>query len=100
MGLWEGIIVIVTIVAIAGVVEHWMKQKRLIAQAQAEQARLGAPGMADQVPHLLADMDRLKERVAVLEKLVTDPGHRLAAEIDQLRLTERQEDRPVDRSAA
>ncbi|MFN7176708.1 MAG: hypothetical protein ACK4MX_07435 [Thermaurantiacus sp.] len=95
MGLWEGIVVIVTIVAIAGVIEHWMKQKRLIAQAQAEQARLAAPGMADQVPHLLAEVDRLKDRVAVLEKVVTDPSHRLAAEIDSLRLIEQREERPA-----
>jgi hypothetical protein len=95
MGMWEGIVIIVTIAAIAGVAEHWMKQKRLIAQAQAEAARAAGGPMAGQVPHLLAEVDRLKDRVAVLEKLATDPGHRLAAEIDSLRLSDASRNRPA-----
>jgi ubiquinone biosynthesis protein UbiJ len=93
MGFWEAIVVGALIVAISGTVQHWMKQKRLIAQAQAEEAKASGGGMAGQVPHLLAEVDRLKDRVAVLEKVVTDPSHRLAAEIDGLRLADRREDR-------
>lgn len=94
MVVWEGIVAIVTIISISSMVEHWMKQKRLIAEARAEEAKAAGGGLSGQVPHLLAEIDRLKERVAVLEKVVTDPTHRLAAEIDSLRLEDQRADRP------
>lgn len=45
------------------------------------QARL----MAEENARLTQKVGRLEERIAVLERIVTDPAHRTAHEIEQLR---------------
>lgn len=45
------------------------------------QARL----MAEENARLTQKVGRLEERIAVLERIVTDPAHRTAREIEQLR---------------
>lgn len=57
-----------------------MRQIRLTRRDSAENARLGGENAS-----LRADMARLTERVAVLERIATDPAARTALEIEQLR---------------
>jgi hypothetical protein len=52
-----------------------------------QKAKLRAPGSSDTVENrrLEAEVTRLNERIAVLERLATDPSKRLADEIDSLK---------------
>ncbi|MBI1338971.1 hypothetical protein GC169_02005 [bacterium] len=52
-------------------------------------AQAGGQEMAEANAQLVRDVARLKERVGVLERLVTDPDARLSSEIEKLKQTER-----------
>lgn len=72
MGPFEMVVAIVFIVAVAGVMR----------------ARAGSSASneaEEQIVRLRAQVDRLNERVKVLEKLATDPSKRLSDEIERLR---------------
>lgn len=56
----------------------WMKLKQ-------RQMELDAQGIAEKAAQYAADKGRLEERVAVLERIVTDQGYSLAKEIESLR---------------
>ena len=59
---------------------YWIKHQQIkvrIAEAQG-----GAEAAANRVTQ--AELERLKERVAVLERLITDEDRRLASEIGRL----------------
>jgi hypothetical protein len=58
--------------------EAHLKSKRRLAEIQATSESV-------QVKALLKNVETLQERVAVLEKLVTDPSRRLAEDIERLR---------------
>lgn len=70
-------VVLIVLIVVAGRVlsgRRWSKVRRWEADAmEAENDRLKA------------EVDRLADRVAVLEKLATDPSRRLGDEIDALR---------------
>ncbi len=72
MNMWLAIVVIVAIVACADTLKK-------TAQAKAKQA-LGE-GESEE---LLARIDKLEERVRVLERIVTQEGHSLRREISNL----------------
>jgi hypothetical protein len=56
----------------------WMKMKE-------RQMELDAKNIAEKAAQYAADKGRLEERVAVLERIVTDQGYSLAKEIESLR---------------
>ncbi len=56
----------------------WMKLKE-------RQMELDAQNIAEKAAQYAADKGRLEERVAVLERIVTDQGYSLANEIEALR---------------
>lgn len=56
----------------------WLKVK-------ARQIELDAQNIAEKAAQYAADKGRLEERVAVLERIVTDQGYSLAKEIESLR---------------
>jgi hypothetical protein len=71
MDVFSMVVVIVAISVGAGVANNYLKTKRLQLQG----------GMNDSVR---AELDALRERVRVLEEIVTDPGYHLKAEFDRL----------------
>ncbi len=58
--------------------EKWLKHKEQMSRLLAEQT-------AEKAAQYAAQTERLEQRVRVLERIVTDRGVDLAAEIDQLR---------------
>lgn len=74
--------IVVGIPVIAGVgkevFSRWLKHKEAMASALATQT-------AEQAAQYAAHVERLEQRVRVLERIVTDRGLGLADEIEQLR---------------
>jgi hypothetical protein len=68
-----------------------MRQIRLVRRENADSARL-----ENENGTLRQDMARLTERVAVLERIATDPAARTALEIESLRMLAPKSD-PADR---
>jgi hypothetical protein len=56
-------------------------------QMKTRQMELDAQNIAEKAAQYAADKGRLEERVAVLERIVTDQGYSLAKEIEALRTT-------------
>ena len=75
MGPFEMVVLIVLISVGAGVVNNYLKVKSNRADDLKSQA---------EVDEVLAEVERLKERVRVLEKIVTDNDRQLADEIRNL----------------
>ncbi len=65
------VVLIVLIACGAGVVNNYLRTQRQVAKA--------APG-----EDVLAELDQLRERVEVLEKIVTDDKYHLNQELDRL----------------
>lgn len=63
-----------------GIFRPWLKMKE-------RQLQLDAQIVAEKAAQYAADKGRLEERVAVLERIVTDQGYSLAKEIEALRTT-------------
>jgi hypothetical protein len=88
------IIALTSICKVGWVVNNWIRAKHGIPTDEelAVMAVRGGPETERQV-HLLTDqnqalrdqMGRLEERIAVLERIATDPATRTAHEIEQLR---------------
>jgi hypothetical protein len=60
------------------IVRPWLKLKE-------RQMELNANNIAEKAAQYAADRGRLEERVAVLERIITDQGYSLAKEIEELR---------------
>jgi len=71
MDVFTMVVVIVAISVGAGVANNYLKNKRLLHQG----------GMTDQVR---GELDALRERVRVLEEIVTDNRYHLNQEFDRL----------------
>ena len=71
MGVFEFVTVIVVVACVAGVLKDYLKNQRKAASADGQQ-------------DLLDELDRLRERVEVLETIVTDEKYHLEKEIGQL----------------
>ncbi len=88
MGVFEFVIGLVLIGTVSGVVTGGLKLEREKVRARSR----GAEGETDQLRGIVGDLHqdvaKLKDRVRVLEKLVTDDDRRLADEIERLRRTE------------
>jgi hypothetical protein len=95
MGLWDFLFGSVLLCTIAGIVTSWIKAKHgypLTDSAGKQVARGDSPSSVRQIEllsnengQLKGQVSRLEERIAVLERIATDPSERTAREIDQLR---------------
>jgi len=72
------IIIMSAMVLTACLIAMWIKYRRPVAVAADGQA-------ARQIEALTDENGRLHERLAVLERIATDPAERTAREIEQLR---------------
>lgn len=88
LDLFEFIIAIVLIGSVAGIVQQGIKLERDKIRANRRESEGEAAQLGGVVADLQQDVARLKDRVRVLEKLVTDDDRRLADEINRLRREE------------
>ena len=95
MGLWDFLFGAVLLFTIGGIVTSWIKAKHgypLTDSAGKTVGREDGPSAKRQIELLSSEngqlkgqVSRLEERIAVLERIATDPSERTAREIDQLR---------------
>jgi hypothetical protein len=85
MGVFEMIIGIVLIGSVAGIIQQGIKLERDKIRAGRREAEGHAAELGGVVEELHKDVAKLKDRVRVLEKLVTDDDRRLSDEIDRLK---------------
>jgi hypothetical protein len=85
-GIAAFVIILTAIVCFTFLVANWMKLRSLGRGGGAE---LGATREVELLSaeniHLKGQVGRLEERLAVLERIATDPSERTAREIEQLR---------------
>src|SRR5882762_601213 len=92
------IVVLVTVMALGGwIFTTWLRIKHGYpldgAWGQAVYPRTGDEAMerikllSGENAQLRAELGSVKDRLATVERIVTDDGHRLSQEIDQLRLS-------------
>ena len=79
---------VILIGSIAGIVQQGVKLERDKVRAGRREAEGESAQLGGIVSDLHKDVARLKDRVRVLEKLVTDDDRRLADEIERLRREE------------
>lgn len=86
MDFWEAVVLIVGIVMIGKVMSggRWNKETRRWEKYSPDNPYVRM-GQVDEVPQLRKEIAGLKDRVATLEKLATDPGRQLSDEIEKLR---------------
>lgn len=85
LNIFEMVLGIVVIGSVAGVIQQGIKLQRDKIRARRRGEDDEAAMMGGVVEGLHKEVARLKERVRVLEKLVTDDDRRLSDEIDRLR---------------
>jgi hypothetical protein len=88
LGVFEMVIGIVLIGSVAGIVQQGIKLERDRVRARQDEGAGESAALGGVVNDLRQDVAKLKDRVRVLEKLVTDDDRRLADEIERLRRTE------------
>lgn len=81
--MWNYLALLIPIIAVGGgigqnIFKRW-------AELKERQMELAARTAGEQAAQYAAKIERLEAHVAVLNRIVTDRGHDLAAEIDQLR---------------
>ncbi len=74
MVVFEMVAIIVTVSVIGGVINNWLKVK----------AKEKSDNSAELDAETTGRINKLEERVRVLERIVTDKSHRLKDEIDAL----------------
>lgn len=74
--------IVLTIIAVSAIILSWIKHRspRLAGDSRREMEAL-----ANENAGLKGQVVRLEERLAVLERIATDPATRTAHEIEQLR---------------
>lgn len=73
--------IVVGIPVVFGVLSDMYKRHMKFKERQLETERSAGPANAEWV----ARMERLEDRIRVLERIITDKGHHLADEIERLR---------------
>ena len=85
-GIAAFVIILTTIVCFTFLVANWMK---LRSHGRGGESDLGATRevelLSAENANLKGQVGRLEERLAVLERIATDPSERTAREIEQLR---------------
>ena len=90
MGVFEMVVIIVAIGCLTGVVTAYLDSKAKSGAGKASDAeRAELDAMKSRIAQAEKDNESLRQRVQVLEKLVTDDDHRLAKEIGQLGASDR-----------
>jgi hypothetical protein len=86
MEFFEAVVWIVAIVVVGKVMSggRWNKETRRWERHSPDNPYVRM-GQLDEVPQLRKEVAVLKDRVATLEKLATDPGRQLSDEIERLR---------------
>jgi hypothetical protein len=84
------IVVMTALVALAVLVLSWMRGRLRLAELKAGkadrlEAERGIALLGDENAGLRGQVGRLEERIAVLERIATDPAERTAREIERLR---------------
>lgn len=88
LGFFEFALGVIVIGSIAGIVQQGIKLERDKVRARRRETEGDAAQLGGIVSDLHKDVARLKDRVRVLEKLITDDDRRLATEIERLRRDE------------
>mgnify|MGYP003417817277 FL=1 len=88
MGVFEFVIGLVVIGTVSGVITGGLKLEREKVKAKSRGYGEETDQLRGVVGEMHKDIAKLKDRVRVLEKLVTDDDRRLADEIERLRRTE------------
>lgn len=88
MGVFEFVIALVVIGTVSGVITGGLKLEREKVKAKSRGYGEETDQLRGVVGEMHKDITKLKDRVRVLEKLVTDDDRRLADEIERLRRTE------------
>jgi flagellar motility protein MotE (MotC chaperone) len=65
--------------------QHWLARRRERREATAATASVAAAARSGDDARRLREIEELHQRLAVLERIATDPAERTAAEIDRLR---------------
>lgn len=84
LNVFEMIIGIVLIGSVAGIIQQGIKLERDKIRAGRREAEGEAAELGGVVAELHKDVAKLKDRVRVIEKLVTDDDRRLSDEISRL----------------
>ena len=89
IGVFEFVIALVILGTVSSIITGGMKIEREKIRARSR----GVDGDAEQLRGIVGDLHqdvaKLKDRVAVLERLLTDGDRKLSSEIDRLRSSER-----------
>ena len=95
MGLWDFLFGAVLLFTIAGITTSWIRAKhgypltdsagKTIRREDGLSAKREIELLSNENGQLKGQVSRLEERIAVLERIATDPSERTAREIDQLR---------------
>ena len=75
--------IVLAIVAVSTIILSWIKYR---SPARTGEARREVELLTNENAGLKGQIGRLEERLAVLERIATDPAERTAREIEQLRL--------------
>ena len=94
----DGMLFVLAIIAITSggwIVNNWIRMRHGYAPTDKRGHELGASGgpdaqrkielLSSENERLTGQIHRLEERIAVLERIATDPAERTAREIDSLR---------------
>jgi hypothetical protein len=89
MGFWTFVFAISAVSIVAGIVNNWIKAKHGYPIEEASATNLGGKRQMDAIcaeNHELKNrVSELTDRLAVLERIATDPAERVSREIEQLR---------------
>ncbi|HOZ27033.1 MAG TPA: hypothetical protein PLH23_01840 [Hyphomonadaceae bacterium] len=88
MNFFEFVLAVIVIGTISSVITGGMRLEREKVKAKRQGYGEEAEQLRGVVGEMHSDIAKLKDRVRVLEKLVTDDDRRLADEIERLRRTE------------
>ncbi len=83
-GIATFILLIVAMVMVTAIVTTWL-QTRAPVKTGASEAKREVELLTDENAGLKGQIGRLEERLAVLERIATDPAERTAREIEHLR---------------
>ena len=80
------VITIVAMVMVTAIITTWIQSRAKVTNSAAdEETRRKAELLERENEGLKGQVSRLEERLAVLERLATDPSERTAREIERLR---------------
>lgn len=80
------VIAIVAMVMVTAIIINWMESRAKAKRVAADDEASRRANLLEQENSALrGDVRRLEERLAVLERIATDPAERTAREIEQLR---------------